>query len=171
MVYGVVSVRTSEGGFSYLEVLVCVWILLLMMAVAVPAGKKIFMEAAVDYEIANLMGDMRWVQERGRTTIYQGKEHFPKSSPKNSNRYFITMWADGSGYQVLGAGRKGWTHTPLPGIAAVPSRSKENLRFEANGTTNTMTTIFVRYRRGEERSGRYIVLDKAGRMRVDRRAP
>lgn len=163
--------KTSEDGFSCLELLVIVWILLLLMAVAVPTGKKIFMEAAVDYEIAHFMGDMRWVQERGRSMIYRGNEHFPDSKPKNSGSYFIMMWSDGSRYKVIGSGRKGWTHTPVSGIAAVPSGNRETLRFEANGNTSTMTSIFVRYRSGKERLGRYIIIDRAGRIRVDRRPP
>lgn len=164
--------ETLEEGFSCLEVLVVAGMLLVVVGSAASLGRKFFMEAVVDYEVARIVSDLRWVQEHSRTRIYQGWERFRETAPTNTHAVWMHFFEDGyyvreyDGQELLE-----WRRTCFPGISISRPINKHEIRFKANGDTTYMMSVFVHYRKGTEDIGKYVIIDAAGRIRVDRRPP
>ncbi|MBR3457090.1 MAG: hypothetical protein IKH16_02890 [Selenomonadaceae bacterium] len=159
----------SERGFSCLEVVIAVGISFLVLGSVATVGRKFFMEALIDYEVARIVSDLRWVQEHDRTVYYYGGRYFPDASPIQWNHMWIMIWADS--YSVRGYRTKWWCHECFPGIRLENSSRNKEIKFKGNGNTSNLLTIFVYYTMGGKRFGKYVIVDAVGRIRVDRRPP
>lgn len=162
--------NAREEGFSCIEVLVVLGITLLLMGSTATVGRKMFMEAMVDHEVARIVSDLRWVQERDRTVYYYGSKYSKKAhSNERWNDVWMMMRKDS--YSVKGYHISGWTRNCFPGICHEHSSTSNKIYFGGNGNAKNLLTIFVYYTMGGKRYGKYVIIDFVGRIRVDRRPP
>ena len=163
--------RTSEEGFSCMEVLVVVGAILLVMGSAATVGEKMLLEAAVEYETACLASDLRWAQQDNRTALSKFG-WFPAARPATTDDYWVKFRH--RDYEVRGYGHKkfkGWTHACQPMVFLGSPVNIEGARFKEGGNARKVMTIHVYSEMGTRRADRYVIIDAAGRIRVDRKPP
>ncbi|MBQ1509415.1 MAG: hypothetical protein IIZ54_00770 [Selenomonadaceae bacterium] len=163
--------RTSEEGFSCMEVLVVIAAVLLVIGSVATVGEKLLLEAVVEYETACLASDLRWAQQHNRTASgWFGR--FPDNRPATTDDYWVKFrYRD---YEVRGYGYqkfKGWTHVCQPMVFLGSPINIEGARFKEGGNAKNVMTIHVYSKMGTQRADRYVIIDAAGRIRVDRKPP
>ena len=163
--------KMAEEGFSSIEILIVVGAAFLIAASAATAGKKFLMEAVVEHETACLVSDLRWVQEHCRTAVYQSRK-IPNAYPASADDYTVRI--RGREYEVRGRGFKafkGWKHVCPQSVLLVAPAREGGIGFDVNGAAQKMLTIQVLCTMGKDSAKRYIIIDAAGRIRVDRKPP
>ncbi|GEM_PF-2333238 len=164
--------RTSEEGFSCMEVLAVVGAVLLIVGSAATVGEKLLLEAAVEYETACLVSDLRWAQQHDRTASDEQFGKFPAAKPATTDDYWVRLHR--TDYEVRGYGYKkfkGWTHVCQPMVFLGSPVNIEGARFKEGGNARKVMTIHVYSEMGTRRADRYVIIDAAGRIRVDRKPP
>ncbi len=163
--------KGGEDGFSSLELLIAVGIALLMMMGAATVGRKFLLEAVVERETACLVSDLRWAQQHNRTASYHCA-HFSSARPSSVDDYRVRVRS--SGYEVSGYGFngfRGWEHVCPTSVFLSPPVRTGTVFFQEGGDARNPMTIMVYSALGRASASRYVIIDAAGRIRVDRRPP
>jgi len=165
----------KQQGFVWTEVLIATGIFLLLASVAVPQGYNLWRRAALDYETVRLANDLRDMFRDQRTVIYD-RAYFDTVLPQEAE--WFSLIAENDGYRV--ENRKNNTlrrHRCLPGIhVALNNGGKTALTVNKDGYTVSNNTVVVYYGDGDRKfplygKRRYVIVDTAGRVRIDWRAP
>lgn len=159
----------DEKGVSFPETIFAVLVLAILGSAAVFHGSSIYRNAMLNYETVILASDMKLIQQMSRTATYDS-ENFPlmEKSPE-----FVEMVLYTECYHLRRTGAYGKVfrkhYYPSNSIGVTPT-SLEYLSFYPNGNTRygRMGNILF-YCRGQGKISRKLILDKAGRIRIDRR--
>jgi len=163
--------KGEEAGFSCLELLIATGIALLVMMSAATVGRKFLLEAVVEYETACLVSDLRWAQQHNRTAAYHCA-HFSGARPASVDDYRVRIGY--TGYEVSGYGLNGfhgWEHVCHSLAFLSPPVRTGTAFFQEGGDARTPMTIKVYSLLGGAEARRYVIIDAAGRIRVDRSPP
>lgn len=163
--------RGGEEGFSSLELLIVAGIAFLLMMSAATVGRKFLLEAIVEYETACLVSDLRWAQQHNRTAAYHCA-HFSAARPVSADDYRVRVRT--GGYEVSGYGFNsfhGWEHACHSSVFLSPPIRTGTVFFQEGGDARTPMTIMVYSALGGIGASRYVIIDAAGRIRVDRSPP
>lgn len=153
-----------QKGFSTLEVVIAVFVVVLLTRCTIPNAARIIDRVSLDYEIKRLYTDMRFIQSFDRMTgMYDehGFDESPKSQVKlfvYKNRYRVEKNADSTLY---------YENNFMNGVTADKSKG---IKFDDMGRVDPATsdTLTFTSRRGKKL---YFVFDSVGRFRGSRKPP
>lgn len=158
----------DEKGFSFLETIFAVSVLAVLGSAAVFHGSSIYRNTILSYETAIFVSDMKLIQQMSRTATYDSS-NFP-SMEKSPQAVDMTLY---SGCYYLkrsgGYGNAFRKHYYSPDIGVTPT-GLDYLSFYPNGNTRygRMGNLLL-FSSNRGSIARKIIVDKAGRVRVDRR--
>lgn len=152
-----------QKGFSTLELIITVFVIVLLTSCAVPNAARIVDRVSLDYEIKRLYTEMRFLQSHERMT-YMRDSHFGKNENFKTrlivytNRYRVEKNADSTFY---------YGNDFSSGVTADKGKI---IRFDDMGKVDPATsdTLTFTSRRGKKL---YFVFDTVGRFRGSRKPP
>ena len=157
----------GERGISFIETILAVSVLAILGSAAMFHGSSIYRNALVNYEASVLASDMKLIQQMSRTATYDSG-NFP-SMEKSPKHVELVMYS--GCYYMRRSGAYGKTfrkHFFPSDIGATPTLI-EYLSFYPNGNSRArrIGNVLVYYR-GRGTVSRKVIVDAAGRIRIDR---
>jgi len=165
---------SSERGFVMPELLLTMSLLVIVASVAAPRGYNLWQRAALEYETTRLANDLRTLFSEQRRVFYD-RAYFDTVKPQETDN--LSLVIEDSGYRVEDwRTRTLWRHICLPGIRMVLRGNKTRMTVDRYGYTSYNNTVVVYYGDGNNKlprygRRRYVIVDTAGRVRVDWQAP
>lgn len=160
----------NNRGFLYAEVLIMIVIMGTLFVAGAIAGRNFLANSATEFEAAKLIACIRNVQELNRNSYVVREGKFKSIEPKNSTLFRVVVY-DNS-YYIKSTSNK----FPDQNFKAVKNVTygktqtfNDGIRFETDGTPKTFGTVTVKADFGGERIYRFVIIDKAGRVRMDRK--
>lgn len=160
-----------EAGFALVEVVIAIAVFMVLAGVAVPRLYTFYRETALEYETELLLTTLRRAQSISRTTGDINRSYGVRTSSSqcgvvrlSNTRYTLTAGKSATWNEEL--------HYLLPLVRANKhgSKGETTIMFNENGglkETSPMTIdVYCTY----DASGRQIVIDQAGRIRLERGA-
>ena len=166
----------KNDGFLYVEALFAIGIMLAVFTAAAVFGSKVFVNAAVEYEAAKLIGDLRYVQEISRSSLYPRDKIFNSIKPKKSGHFTVKVYKNKYviSHSVMGV-YKETTHRAVLNTTYSPTTNFSGLYggiyFLRNGDVKTIGTVRIESKFAGVKAKRYVIIDKSGRIRMDRTPP
>lgn len=153
-----------------------VGLLVIIASVAVPRGYNLWRRAALEYETTRLANDLRAMFDEQRRVVSFNRAYFATVLPQEPDD--LSLVIEDSGYRVEDRlFRTRWRHTCLPGIRMAFRDGKTRITVNKYGYTSYNNTVVVYYGDGNNKNlpaygrRRYVIVDTAGRVRIDWRAP
>ena len=170
-----VVIEREPNGFIELETVLVVFLLMIIAGAAAPKGYNIIARAALDYEATHLAAELRDMFQKQRTA-YWTKNYFSTVEPGYIDDF--NLIPEYNGYRI--ENRFGITvkrHYAYPGVhLRFRASGKSKISVNPHGYTsdNNTVTIYVGdgYKAGAKSwKRRYVIVDRAGRVRIDWYAP
>lgn len=164
-----------QRGFLQIELVITTFLLLILVSVAVPQGYNFIQRAALEYETVHLANDLRRMFREQRLVYYQNA-YFREPRPANFDDF--SLIPETNGYRI----ENRFTHTVKrhvcwPGIhLQFSGAGKRKLTVNRYGYTSYNNTVIVYYGDGNKNNRktwqrRYVIVDTAGRVRIDWQSP
>ena len=159
----------NERGFLYLEAVFVICAIFVFLGTVAMVGRNYIEEALLEYEAISLAKDIRLLQEEQRTNSFHG---FNFEEERRKNKYFHVLRIHADRYELLDDSyQTRAVHTCLPLISLVEVFGKNDIGFLIDGTPWNPRTIELRTKLSAEPRSRYVIIDQAGRVRIDRVRP
>ncbi|MBR3723706.1 MAG: hypothetical protein IKN12_13245 [Selenomonadaceae bacterium] len=163
----------ENSGFLYIEALFVCGIILILFAATAFFGSKIFVNIAAEYEAVKLVGDLRYAQEINRNSFYPRDGVFDSIKP-HQNSYFVVKFY-GNKYKIEPIAKdthKEIVHQAITNVVYVPTSSLyRGVHFLISGDVRQIGNITVESKFAGAKARRYVIIDKSGRVRMDRNPP
>lgn len=160
----------DERGVSLIETIFAVSILVILGSAAMFHGSSVYRNALLNYETVMLASDMKLIRQMSRTATYD-TQNFPamEKSP-----FYVELVMYSGSYHLRrpgGYGKIFRKHNFSPDIGATPTII-DYLSFYPDGNTRfrRMGNVLL-YWRAKGKVSRKVIVDTAGRIRIDRRGP
>ena len=161
--------RESEQGFVLAEVLISVCICLVLLGTVVSIGTGYVHEAMLEYDAICLAKDLRMMQEEQRTHNYRGFS-FQEGRKEQNGARAIKIYSNR--YEMFNKeAQEKVIHYCLPGNKFFSLSEEKDVTFCLDGTPNYLRTIEIFFGYGKSKKSRFIIIDRAGRIRIDRVKP
>ncbi|MBR3623949.1 MAG: hypothetical protein IKN43_11470 [Selenomonadaceae bacterium] len=172
----------KSNGFMYVEALFACGIILVLFVATALLGGKIFANVAAEYEAVKLVSDLRYVQEINRNSYFPRDGVFDSIKPKNNtyfavkfyrNRYEIEPTAPGTHKTIIHRAMSNVAYTPKSNVSENVSTSifKSGVLFLRSGDVRQVGHILIESSFAGAKAKRYVIIDKSGRVRMDRNPP
>jgi prepilin-type N-terminal cleavage/methylation domain-containing protein len=160
-----------QCGFSLLEVLVAVALLLVLFTAAVPSMLSFYRQYAVEYETEHLLADIRKAQSISRTAAPDAREYGARSQEEGAslridrNSYLAQVGYDADAVRIR--------HHYLPLVHVVKKGQVSGewfISFTDNGglkSGDSMMTLQI-FCEGQMAEARQIMISRGGRIRIER---
>lgn len=161
--------KQNNDGFLYVEALFACGIIMTLFTATAFFGSKIFANVTAEYEAVKLVSDLRYVQELNRNSFYPRDGVFDSIKPKN-NTYVVVKF-NGNGYNIKST-VKSTTYRAIANVVYVPTASLSGgVLFLSNGDVQKIGNIVIESKFAGAVARRYVIIDKSGRVRMDRNPP
>ena len=161
--------KLNEKGFLYLETLIMIAIIGVIFVSGATIGRNFLINTLAEYESAKLIASLRFVQEQNRNSYFIREGEFKKIEPEKSMLFLVNILDNN--YTIKSTPNKispinymavknvtfGKTSTFLNGIIFYP-----------DGNPKTFGSITIKAKIGKKSANRYVIIDRAGRIRMDR---
>ncbi|WP_302296429.1 pilus assembly FimT family protein [Mitsuokella multacida] len=162
-----------EQGSLLIELIIACAVLVILSMAALPRGLTLYREAALEYEVQHLLGDIRYMRGISRTT-----QIWPQSMKRKADQQ-LPPWRQAqmqfrrTGYTMRAGNVTHRRYDFLPGIElkgrfVTGSLDGPALTFGNDGLLTTPCTM-VLFWTDAPQSGRKLILSAGGRCRVERR--
>ena len=159
----------DNRGFLYAEVLIMIAIMGTLFTVGAIAGRNFLANTIAEFEAAKLIASIRNVQELNRNSYIVREGEFKKIEPKNSTLFRVVVY-DNSYYI-----KSSFNKFPDKYYKAVKnvtfketSSFGEGIIFDVDGNPKRLGSVEIKAKFTEKNANRYVIIDKAGRIRMDR---
>ena len=160
----------DERGVSLLETLFTVSILSILISAAVLHGSSMYRNAILEYETQMIVSDLKLLQAISRTATYDQTDFPQKEKPPMVPS--MEFYSDSYRIRpIILGGKTIRSHDVAPNIG-MSLTNTEYISFQTNGDTRfrRMGNIHL-FCRGRGKFARKIVIDTAGRIRIERYSP
>ncbi len=160
------AANTKEEGFSLLETIFAVSILGILASAAILHGSSVYRNAVMSYEAQTLVSDLKLLRVMSRSSGYDST-HFPMEETPPPRLAIVTSERYYRMRSIFWDGEVLRSHYFFPSIHAGCDQMW-HLSFKPDGCTffNKMGSIYLTW--GRNQASYRIVIDPAGRIRVDR---
>lgn len=159
----------DNRGFLYAEVLIMIAIMGTLFTVGAIAGRNFLANTIAEFEAAKLIASIRNVQELNRNSYIVREGEFKKIEPKNSTLFIIDI--DDNSYKIKSTPLKFEIrdYTAIKNITYKATSSfGSGIIFNIDGNPKRLGSVEIKAKFTEKNANRYVIIDKAGRIRMDR---
>lgn len=161
--------KLDSRGFLYAEVLILMVVMSVIFSTGAIAGRNFLLNAAADFEATKLIASLRYVQELNRNSYVVREGEFKKIEPKNSTLFIIDI--DDNSYKIKSTPLKFEIrdYTAIKNITYKATSSfGSGIIFNIDGNPKRFGSIEVKSKFLKNNANRYVIIDKVGRVRMDR---
>jgi len=162
----------NDRGYIYIETLITIVIIGIIFAASATIGRNFLLNTMAEYEATKLISTIRYVQELNRNSYIVREGEFEQIEPANSTTFRISI--EDYFYQIKSSSDKFEPRkcTTIKNVTLSKNQPfNDGIRFYTDGTPKTFGTIQVKSKIGTKTASRYVIIDKAGRIRMDRNPP
>lgn len=160
----------NEKGYVYVEVIVVIAIIGIIFASGAIIGRNFLLNTMAEYEATKLISSIRYVQELNRNSYVVREGEFEKIEPENSTYYRVIV---NEYYYEIKSGLNDFVprkYNASKNIELLKTSSfNHGVRFYPNGDPKNIGNIRVKAKFDKKIINRYVIIDKAGRIRMDRK--
>lgn len=162
-------VGRREAGFAIVEVVIAITVFMVLAGVAAPRLYSFYRETALEYETELLLTTLRRAQSISRNAAHATMEYGVRTNRAQWGTVRLR-----NNYYILTAGKSAsWTvesHYLLPLVRANKHNisGETTIMFNENGGLQETSPMTIDIYCTGDMSGRQIVIDQAGRIRLER---
>lgn len=159
----------DNRGYLYIETLIMIAIVGIIFASGAVIGRQFLANTMAEYEAIKLISSLRYVQELNRNSYFVRDEEFKKIEPGKStlfkvavNDYFYEIKASSNKFEPK-------IYYAMNNVNYWKTSTFNNgITFDISGNPKIFGSVRVKAKFGEKMFYRYVIIDKAGRIRLDR---
>lgn len=159
-----------EAGFSLAEVVIAIATVMVLAGVVAPRLDSFYRETALEYETEVLLTTLRRAQSISRTTTEVSREYGVRSN--RAQWGLVTL--NGSYYTLraekMATSAEKHQLLPLVRVSKHKSNGETQIMFGENGGLRETSPLTIDIYCTGDTSGRQIIIDQAGRIRIERGA-
>ncbi len=162
----------NDRGYIYIETLITIVIVGIIFAASATIGRNFLLNTMAEYEATKLISSIRYVQELNRNSYIVREGEFEQIEPEKSTTFRVTV--SDYFYQIKSTDDKfePRTYKTIKNVTLSENQPfNGGIHFYTDGTPKTFGTIQVKLTFGKNTASRYVIIDKAGRIRMDRNPP
>lgn len=162
----------NEKGFVYSETLIAITIFSIAFSACAMVGISFFANALAEFEATKLISELRFLQEHNRNSYVIKEGEFLGIEPKNST--ILKMDISGGYYSIKAMSNGSVLKKYYPDKSVSFSKTQSfdgGIIFKPSGDVRTFGTVTVKANVAGKTAIRFVIIDRAGRIRMDRNAP
>lgn len=162
----------NNKGYLYVETLILIVIIGIIFATSATIGRNFLLNILAEYEAVKLISTIRYVQELNRNSYIVREGEVEEIEPTNSCAFRVTVMDNF--YEIKSTSNKfePRKYKTIGNVELSKTQSfNDGIRFYTDGTPKTFGHVQIKSKFGNKTAYRYVIIDKAGRIRLDRESP